>query len=350
MSTFSKLRFVGGTLNNLYSHESMKLDLTENGYTLTEIDNSRSFKFQINGNECTLTIGNTTSVGNGTHGIRINDNGIYLNVEFAEDQPLSAIFRHVAIIKELLSFMTFRQNVGFERIIATPAREDAEHYIPSFQIFIRNDVPLTDKKNYNIEFEDLGDAVGNLLEMLYISTDKKPSHSLGFIPEDDQHSTIMTDRKVKEICSALECELTFIKDLASTEEAHLTKLIETVKELVKKHKESSEKLSDKTYDVINGSISNWSMSAGDKFILLYKRYAGEMAILNQTSFSIDDDAIHNVVKYRNDVTHGKHRIMDMNVAITANILSGLVYCCILSRVGVSREKIVELCSKEKLLW
>ena len=33
MSTFRELRFVGGTLNNLYSHESMKLDLTENGYT-----------------------------------------------------------------------------------------------------------------------------------------------------------------------------------------------------------------------------------------------------------------------------------------------------------------------------
>ena len=349
MSTFRELRFVGGTLNKLYSHESMKLDLTENGYSLTEIDNSRSLKFQINGSECTLTIGSTTSVGNGTHGVRINDKGIYLNIEFAEDQPLSTIFRHVAIIKELLAFMTFRQSVGFEKIIAVPAKEDAEHYVPRFQIFIRNDVPLTDKKNYNIEFEDLGDSVGNLLEMLYISTDKKPSHSLGFIPEDDQHSTIMTDGKVKEICSALECELTFIKDLASTEEEHLAKLIEKVKALVKEHKEGSEKLSEKTYDVINGSISNWSMSASDKFILLYKRYAGEMTILNQTKFNIDDDAIRNVVKYRNDVTHGRHRIMDMNVAITANILSGLVYCCILSRVGISREKILELCNERKLL-
>lgn len=50
----------------------------------------------------------------------------------------------------------------------------------------------------------------------------------------------------------------------------------------------------------------------------------------------------------NDITHGKHRIMTEEIAITGFCLCGIIYFCVLERIGISREKIHEL-RKYKLL-
>lgn len=68
-----------------------------------------------------------------------------------------------------------------------------------------------------------------------------------------------------------------------------------------------------------------------------------MTKLNHTQVIITDGLIKDFVKYRNDITHGKHRILEVGIAITAHNLCGLIYCCVLDRIGVTREKISELC-------
>ena len=69
-----------------------------------------------------------------------------------------------------------------------------------------------------------------------------------------------------------------------------------------------------------------------------------MNILNrEIGISIREDEIKDFVKYRNDITHGNHRVLDKRIACTAHLLSGLVYCSLLDRIGISREKIRELC-------
>ena len=73
-----------------------------------------------------------------------------------------------------------------------------------------------------------------------------------------------------------------------------------------------------------------------------------MLILNQSAIIIDDDAIKAFVKYRNDITHGSHRVLDVKIAITAHCLERLVYCCLLERIGVERSRILEWC-KDKIL-
>ena len=247
--------------------------------------------------------------------------------------------------------MTFRNNVGFDEIYFLPEQKE-EHFLGiGSQLFIKkSEEPLTTKSNINnITFEDLGDTIVPLLEIIYNSTDRKPAYSWGFLPDSDKKSLIITNEQIKEVCSGLECELEFIDDISATEEEHLNELIRTVKDIIKNHRKSPEKLSEKTYSLINSSINHWSMSAGDKFVLLYNRYHREMCSLNYTGIDIGEDEINTLVKYRNDITHGRYRVMDINIAATAHVLSGLIYCCVLTRIGMSNDEILQLCTRRKLL-
>ena len=58
--------------------------------------------------------------------------------------------------------------------------------------------------------------------------------------------------------------------------------------------------------------------------------------------------IEEFTKFRNDVTHGSYRVLTISIAETAYVMSGLVYCCMLKRIGFDMEQIIEFC-RMKLL-
>ena len=68
------------------------------------------------------------------------------------------------------------------------------------------------------------------------------------------------------------------------------------------------------------------------------------------SHDIGVDEINRLVKYRNSITHGRHRIIDEDIGVTAYILQGLVYCCILTRIGMDRETIKSLLVERRTLF
>ena len=150
------------------------------------------------------------------------------------------------------------------------------------------------------------------------------------------------------ICSALECELSFINDLAPTEEKNLQNLINDVKKGIKAHRKGSNRLTDKTYDLIFSNIRTWSMTASNKICKLYHRYEKELSFFDPEG-TINDERILAYVYYRNGITHGSFRVMDHEIASTAYVLQALVYCCLLTRIGVSREDIFRLCRMKKII-
>ena len=101
--------------------------------------------------------------------------------------------------------------------------------------------------------------------------------------------------------------------------------------------------------MIFSSIGNWSFTLAEKIISLFQHYFEEMNAIGKGFTKVHDSQIRSFVKYRNDITHGKHRVLDHNIAITAHILAGLVYCCILSRIGLPREKVLEMCKDGKIV-
>lgn len=88
-------------------------------------------------------------------------------------------------------------------------------------------------------------------------------------------------------------------------------------------------------------MSHWTTAAADQFKCLYHMYEEELMIANKAGVVIGDDEIDNFVKYRNDITHGSYRVLDSTIAYTTYIMKCLVYCCILTRIGIKRESIKE---------
>lgn len=345
------IEFIGGTLNHLFSRESCKLDVTEEGhFVVKERDNRIEYNFTIGSQKCRIAVYNSVSYGNGTYGVNIKDNGVKLKLFFDEGQSLKQVLNHVDIIKRLLSFMTGCTNVGFDEIKLWKYNNGKRFFDSFAQLFIKQDYNLEKVSAHScITFEDLGICLPSALELFYINSDKRPSYVLGFLLPSKTNLFNVTNSMIKEICSSLECELSFINDLMDEEQERLNALVEDVKKVVKQHRRSNDSLSPKTYDMIFGSIRNWSMSASDKILLLYERYANEMQRLNPLNIEIGRVEINEFVKFRNDVTHGSYRVMDGKIELTAYILSGLVYCCLLNRIGISKEEISKLFESNKIL-
>lgn len=351
MDEFWGMEFVGGTLDELMTRDSSSWDFTpKGGLVIQPEDNTKRYHFSIEGEECLFEVGTSSHWSSGIKGVSVKDSEVHLRIEFPSTKPRIEAFKYLSTIKEMVSFMTFRGNVGFDKIFLLGEKDEYKHMWHTAQMFVRNDYEIAKVSWFRcIDFNDLGELVSPLLETLIKNNDREPTYMLGFIPKSEKDVLKITDSTVREVCSALECEMTYIDDLYADEEAHLQELIKDVKKIVKDHKKGENRLSPKTYDLIFSSVKNWSMSAGDKISMIYHRYEQEMLILNPSHINITDAEINEFVKYRNHITHGYHRVMDMKVGITAHVLQGLVYCCLLTRIGMSREQILDLCKKRKIL-
>lgn len=184
--------------------------------------------------------------------------------------------------------------------------------------------------------------------MVFDATDSKVNYSLGFIPIDDKHCGRFNSDRVKAICSAMECEVEFCSIPKSNETLEIEKLAKEVKNLVKSHRNGETPLSPKSYDKIFANIRHWGMASSDQITYLYNSYR-EILISVPVQFIITEKDIANFVKFRNDITHGRTRIINRNIAQTGVILEHLVYCCVLSRIGLTKECINKVFSHRILL-
>ena len=347
-SGFECIVFKGGTLNQLFCCNAITTGKIADGtLTYKYTDDSLSFDIEIDGCKCELNIYSNVSEHFGFNGVALTNNIVHMSLKFSEKQPLNDVFKHISKIKELLSFMTFRQNIAFDEI----GLYHNDKNISKMKVFVKELHVATEKKIHNnLTFYDIQECVPSLLSMFYNNKENKPSYEIGFIPSSDKDSGYMNNNKVRLICSALECELSFVDDLKVEEDAQLQILIKDIKDMVKKHRKGSNKLDSKTYDLIFGSINHWTMSVSDRICILYHRFEQEMLMLMPSDIHISDEQIQKFVKYRNMITHGSWKVLDEEVAITAYVLQGLVYCSILKRMGLSQEKITQLCQNNKLLY
>lgn len=349
--TFDSIEFVGGTLNALFSCSALKQEWQEQRIYFDIQKDERQYSFTIDDCSCNIIIYSSFRETVGFGGNSISNNQVHFQLEFGSPQPLLSLFEYIQKVKDILAFMCFRQNVGFDEINL----HRNENYFSAMRVYLKENYENTEKVQIkNITFHDLKEKVGNLASIIFNSQERTPSYELSFIPKTDKDALWMSDDRIRLICSALECELAHITDLNEAENGNLKGLIRLVKKVVKYHERTANRLSRKTYDVVYSSISHWSMSASDRICALYHRYEREMAsIAERTHCSqatlIDDKEIAEFVKYRNNITHGSFRVINHEIATTAFWLQGLVYCSILTRIGMSSDEINTLCREWKIL-
>ena len=345
--TFDHIKFIGGTLNKLFYCSALKCNLESDTEKITFQDDSLHFNFTFGEVNCEVIVSSTISEQYGDGGINIKNNTVALIMKFSSPQKLVDAFEHIAKIKDMMSIMTYRENVGFEEIYLCNDNPN----ISKMQVFLKENNTMTDKHIFNnITFHDLKSYIPNLLTAIYNNKENKALYNIGFIPSNDKEVYQITNQKIRMICSALECELFFIDDIFSIEQKDLSELVNEIKEKIKEHRKGSNKLSPKTYDMIFGSIKNWSMSTSEKILVVYQKYESVLnLLLNSHDLSIGEKEISEFIKYRNNITHGSHRILNVSIANTAFILSGLIYCCMLTRIGMNNYELSVMINNNKLL-
>ena len=107
-------------------------------------------------------------------------------------------------------------------------------------------------------------------------------------------------------------------------------------------------ITESTFNRINEDIKKWSFSARDKLIKLFEIHKEPMQMMSAQLHIGNEYDIGEFVKYRNSITHGSEGLISMVVGETAILLRGLVYCCILKRIGMSEEEIGELVKRHKI--
>ena len=92
-------------------------------------------------------------------------------------------------------------------------------------------------------------------------------------------------------------------------------LIKTAEKAVKEFRKGHKKLSDDVYSLIFSDIKRWSFPAKEKFCALWHKYEQEMIMLNNSTIIVTDDMIEETVKFRNDITHGNHRVLNSKITL-----------------------------------
>lgn len=345
---YEAIQFVGGTLNKVFLIDGLKMKYEKDGIILKYNDDSITFFVNTKEYSMEIEVYSFTNECRGISGKSIANNDVVLNLKFNQPQPLSTIFDHYNCIKDLMSFMTFRDNVGFKEINLLKTHPEIG-LSTSAHVYIQNEKEFTTKMPlFNLCFQNLGETLPNLIKLIYDTEDKKQALSLGFLPADDSDIDNINDTKIRAICSALECELNFVTDINADENCELEELVNLTRDTVKKFRLNHNALSDDTYNLIFSNIKIWSFTLAEKLCALYHKFEQEMLVMNSSQIFITDELIREFVKYRNDITHGKHRTLSTGIAVTAFLMCGLVYCCVLERIGISRDDILTLCRSNLL--
>lgn len=348
ISTFDTLTFHGGTLNSVFHMRAMSVEHSEEDTVVKHTDDSIRYSVKTERYEFDVEIRSVMKETFGIKGRSINNDEVVMALRFKESQPLHTIFEHYNRMKDLLSFLCFRENVGFDSITISSWDSAKSSTLAAANVHVYNKTALTSKNIIsNICFEDIVDILPNLTSIFY-AEEKEDYIILGFMPENDDDVARMTNRKIRNICSSLECELSYVTDIKAKENKLLMELISSTKDHIKEFRGAHEGLDDDTYSKIFSSMSHWSFPLAEQLCALYQKYANEINSLNFSKYVIADADIKKFVKYRNTITHGRHQILTERVAVTAHLLCGLIYCCVLTRAGLSHENLAEVCKKRML--
>ena len=113
---FNGIVFSGGTLNSVFRIQGLNITHTADGAILKPKDDEIKYQIDCEDGNMDISIRSVVSENFGVKGHSITNNNVALEIHFDSAQPLSSFFHHYNKIKDILSFLTFRYNVGFEKI------------------------------------------------------------------------------------------------------------------------------------------------------------------------------------------------------------------------------------------
>ena len=71
---------------------------------------------------------------------------------------------------------------------------------------------------------------------------------------------------------------------------------------------------------------------------------------NINNIPCTEAGIETFVKYRNDITHGRYRTLDLNIVEVAYTLIALSYCSFFQRLGMQEADLKRLFEQNRIGW
>lgn len=344
----SGLRFTGGVLGLLFMPDGMDIDMTaEDGFQIKTKSDLISQEVEIGGKSYTISIFSSLREHHSVSGNALLNDRVVFEVTTADGIGMNEIVPLYNGVLRMCQFLTFRKNVRFDEVeLLVEEQYDVDTYHSSVAtLFARDSFKSAMEKKWIqcIPIASVKKSLGALFKASFEERENKPHFSLDFLPEDDNDAGWISSEKIRTICTALECEA-MLQKLTAPENADFQALIRDVKKIVDAHKKGENPLPDKTYDMINGSISHWDFAAADKVKALFDKYMEIVIQGKQFDQSIAkfESGIERIIRYRNRVTHGNYMSVTTEDAIVAVNLMNLIYISRLNRLGVDQSVIKEL--------
>ena len=343
ISNFDGIVFNGKSLNDLFFIHGMSIDHSNN--KIKYHNDSITYDVIVNELKINISIRSLVTEECGVHGTSLNNNKVSLTLTFDKSQTLKNFFKHYHTIKEIVSFLSYRQNVGFDEIFLLDKDMDK-----IAQVFVREEFEIEPKDRFsNICFNELEDVLPNLLKLFYMEDENgNPLFSVEFLPKNNKEIKYMNNQRIRTICAALEYETHELDEPTSDNGDVLQKLISETTTQVKEFRKQNIGLSNDTYNLIFENIKHWTFPIKEKLGALLDKYEEELSILTSSNVSIDKKSINKFIQYRNVITHSKYQIPNQDVAVTAHYMCGLIYCSLLSRMGLPKDKLKKLCQYKLL--
>lgn len=360
-SHFEGIEFCGGTLNDLFSNipfikpptSTLKKDSSNNSFPL-----SKTISTPLG--EITITIGKSSYEHRSPGEYTFSNKTIYIKLSFTQSITISEIFPHLENISKLVSFLTGHKDVGFDEIYLIKYNEPNHTTFRDVQIFQEGYNELVQKSSLcNICFDELNDFIFPLLQLIYSDSPNNPFCFMDFLPSSSRDVGRMSTDLIHGIITCLECELSRIKDSSTptdsknesylVESNKLSSLVKELKESVRNYEIKNGFFSQKTHDMLMGTLKHLSLADADKINLIYDKYQSFLSILfSDFDFTPEQSDIEALIIHRNRTTHGVQQILDNRLAMTAFYLVGLIYCMILHSIGIEDSQLKTLCDKHFL--
>lgn len=353
LNCFSGIQFVGGIMNSLYKTEPLKLvsGFNNEGITYKYNDDFKKIRIYDERGGFDLCIG---------AGIKWNyDSGISKDdvvaiLEFEQEQPVKRLFDFYNNWLDICKFLTFRNRVGFSaiKILTINKSEGLTECIREATVYIWQDKPLYERDFYRIIPINIltDDNLNKLYSVVSSHSKRKPHYQNSYYPESS-NVYIITNERLRNICSAIEAEMALIKQEEFVD-SNYKSLIKQLKDIIKEHRDGEHPLSKKTYDFMFGDINHWTMALSERIYRIYEMHQEKITkyLENMNRFTVSEEKIDKMVKYRNDVTHGNFAVLDEDIGGIALVVIALIYCCILKRIGVDDMVVKGLFDKGLLLY
>lgn len=353
------IRFFGGTVDTLYPPRSLGHDFenhSKNAFALKYTPDKTVFDLSASELKGRLELESVITAGHrDKKGFYMMNDGSRMDLLFDQCINLSNIEKLYNTIIAVLRFLSFRENVGFERI-ALLKRDNSfsedDFYLEYAECHIPCSDSLTQRDSQRcISFRMLdSEKITKLFDAIMHETERKSSYCISFLPADDSKSMSVDNDIIKSTVSAIECELELAK-LKLPKDEKMEALKKQVIRIVKESEDKSE-LNDKAYSVIFGSIDHWGDSLSNRIYEIYLLHKDEMAVFfkDLPEYDFNKAEIEKLVIYRNDITHGRYRVNNLDVVCATLCLMALVYCCILTRIGMEKSQIKSIMESGAFLY